>query len=357
MTYETVAIETPACFATSESVTRGAASRVAGGATSPLPASDTGVTYGFLNVSSIGFRVPSQPAICVVGASLIDLISYVPRLPAPGETLHGLDFRIGYGGKGANQAVMAARLGARVAMVTRVGRDTFGDGMLENFRDAGVDVTHVVVDPEAPSGVAPIAVEPGGENVIVIVTGANARMTTADVDAAREAIAAADVLVCQLEVPIEVTVAALRAAAESSTATVLNAAPALALPSGALADVDVLCANESEAATLLGAEIDPGRELEAAHALRGLGPQAVVVTLGARGCAVASEGCAALRTAQEVEVVDTTGAGDAFVGALACALAGGASLAEAAARANAVAAMSVTRRGTQTSFPTAEEVA
>lgn len=303
------------------------------------------------------FRLPSPPAICVVGAALIDLISYVPRLPLPGETLHGLDFRIGYGGKGANQAVMAARLGARVAMVTRVGRDTFGDGMLENFRNAGVDVTHVVVDVEASSGVAPIAVEPGGENVIVIITGANARMTTADVDAARESIAAADVLVCQLEVPIEVTVAALRAAAESSTATVLNAAPAFALSRGALADVDVLCANESEAATLLGAEIDPGRELEAARALRSLGPQAAVITLGRRGCAVASESCTALQPAKKVEVVDTTGAGDAFVGALACALAGGAELTEAAARANAVAAMSVTRRGTQTSFPTAEEVA
>ncbi|MDE3025662.1 MAG: ribokinase [Acidobacteriota bacterium] len=303
------------------------------------------------------FRSRSHPAICVVGAALIDLISYVPRLPGPGETLHGLDFRIGYGGKGANQAVMAARLGARVAMVTRVGRDTFGDGMLENFRNAGVDVTHVAVDPEAPSGVAPIAVEPGGENVIVIVTGANARMTTADVDAARGAIAAADVLVCQLEVPIEVTLAALRAAAESSTATVLNAAPALALPFGAFADVDVVCANESEAATLLGTEIEPGRELEAVRALRDLGPRAAVITLGGRGCALSAEGCTAIEPGKKVDVVDTTGAGDAFVGALACALAGGAPLAAAAARANAVAALSVTRRGTQTSFPTADEVA
>lgn len=297
----------------------------------------------------------SQPAICVVGAALIDLISYVPRLPLPGETLHGTDFRIGYGGKGANQAVMAARLGARVAMVTRVGRDTFGEGMLENFRQQGIDVTHVAVDPDAPSGVAPIAVEPGGENAIVIVTGANARMTIADLEPAHDAIAAADVLLCQLEIPIEVTLAAMRAAAGASTITVLNAAPAAELPAGALADVDVLCVNESEAATLVGAPVEAGGELEAARALRRLGPRASVVTLGGRGCAVASEGGEALVPGKQVEVVDTTGAGDAFAGTLAHALAGGASLADAAERANAVAAISVGRRGTQTSFPSADE--
>jgi len=288
---------------------------------------------------------------------MMDLISYVPRLPEPGETLHGTDFRIGYGGKGANQAVMAARLGARVSMVTRVGRDTFGDGMLENFRQMGVDVTHVAIDPDAPSGVAPIAVEPGGENAIVIVTGANARMTLADIAAACDAIAGADVLLCQLEIPVEVTLAAMRAATEASTMTVLNAAPAAALPAGSLADVDVLCANESEAATLLGQPIELGDALEAARALRRLGPRASVVTLGARGCVVASADGDGLVPAKQAEVVDTTGAGDAFIGTLAYALAGGAALGEAAVQANTVAGMSVARRGTQSSFPTAAEVA
>lgn len=299
--------------------------------------------------------MPSQPAICVVGAALIDLISYVPRLPAPGETLHGTDFRMGYGGKGANQAVMAARLGAHVAMVTRVGSDAFGDGMLENFRLNGVDVEHVAVDPDAPSGVAPIAVEPGGENAIVIVTGANARMTTADVDAARDAVVAADVLVCQLEIPVEVTLAAMRMAAAASTRTVLNAAPAAALPADALADVDVLCVNESEAAALLGRAFENGEELEAARALRSLGPQASVVTLGGRGCVVSSGAGEVAVEGRRVEVVDTTGAGDAFTGTLAYALGRGASVSESAAQANAVAAMSVTRRGTQTSFASAPE--
>jgi ribokinase len=251
---------------------------------------------------------------------------------------------------------MAARLGARVAMVTRVGRDTFGDGMLENFRRNGVDVTHVAVDPDAPSGVAPIAVEPHGENAIVIVTGANARMTTADVDAAHDAIAEADVLVGQLEIPIEVTLAAMRVAARASTATVLSAAPAAALPADALADVDVLCVNESEAAMLLGRAVEPGEELEGARALRSLGARAAVVTLGGRGCVVSGESGETVVPVQPVEVVDTTGAGDAFTGTLAYALGRGASLAEAAAQANAVAAMSVTRRGTQTSFPSAAEI-
>ncbi|HKT43971.1 MAG TPA: ribokinase [Gaiellaceae bacterium] len=300
--------------------------------------------------------MPSEPAICVVGAALIDLISYVPRLPAPGETLHGTDFRTGFGGKGANQAVMAARLGAQVAIVTRVGRDTFGEGMLENFRLNGVDVTHVAADPDAPSGVAPIAVEPGGENAIVIVTGANARMTAADVDAARGAVVSADVLVCQLEIPIEVTLAAMRVAAEASTVTVLNAAPAAALPADALADVDVLCVNESEAAMLLGRAIGPGEELEAARALRGLGPREAVVTLGGRGCVVSAGTGEVAVEGKRVDVVDTTGAGDAFTGTLAFALGRGASVAESAAQANAVAGMSVTRRGTQTSFPSAAEI-
>jgi ribokinase len=228
--------------------------------------------------------------------------------------------------------------------------------MLENFRLNGVDVAHVAVDPDAPSGVAPIAVEPGGENAIVIVTGANARMTTADVDAAHDAIAAADVLVCQLEIPVDVTLAAMRAAAEASTVTVLNAAPAAALPADALADVDVLCVNESEAAMLLGRTIEAGEELEAARALRSLGPRAAVVTLGGKGCVVAAETGEATAEGTQVEVVDTTGAGDAFTGTLAYALGSGASVAESAARANAVAAMSVTRRGTQTSFPSAAEV-
>jgi ribokinase len=298
-----------------------------------------------------------RPRICVVGAALIDLISYVPRLPARGETLHGTDFQIGFGGKGANQAVMAARLGASVSIVTRLGHDTFGEHMLTNFSAAGIDTTYVSLDGDAPSGVAPIAVEPDGHNSIVIVTGANARMTVEDVEAARDAIAAADVLICQLEIPLEVTLAALRIAKETSTLAILNPAPAApGLPREAYEWADVLCPNESETELLLGRPVHAGDELEAARELRSRGARTVVMTLGGRGCLIASVETELLVPAESVDAVDTTGAGDAFVGTLAYLLAAGKAPADAVACANSVAAISVGKRGTQTSFPSADEL-
>lgn len=288
----------------------------------------------------------------MVGAALIDLISYVPRLPAAGETLHGHEFRTGFGGKGANQAAMAAKLGARVSIVTRVGRDTFGDSMLENFRALGVDTSHVGVDESVSSGVAPIAVDPNGENAIVIVTGANARMTAADIERAREAIAAADVLVCQLEIPHDATLAALRIARDESTVAILNPAPAaIDLPHDVYELADVLCPNESEAALILGRQVGRGEEVAAIRDLRSFGARAVVLTLGERGCAISTDGEELLVPAEPVAAVDTTGAGDAFVGTLAVGLALGERLSAAAIRANHVAAMSVRLPGTQASFP------
>ena len=302
-------------------------------------------------------RPGRQPAICVVGAALIDLISYVPRLPALGETLHGHDFQMGFGGKGANQAVMASRLGARVTLVTRLGRDTFGEGMLANLRACGIDTSHVALDDSAPSGVAPIAVAPDGTNSIIIVTGANACMTVGDVEAARAAISAADVVVCQLEIPHEVTFGALRVAREESTIAVLNPAPAAReLPREAYEWADVFCPNKSEAELLLEHPIDMGNELEAARELRSRGADAVVLTLGERGCVIATATEERHLTAERVEAVDTTGAGDAFVGTLAYFLAAGKPPAEAVERANRLAAISVQRRGTQTSFPSADEL-
>jgi ribokinase len=296
------------------------------------------------------------PRICVVGAALIDLISYVPRLPTLGETLHGHDFRMGFGGKGANQAVMAAKLGASVSMVTRLGRDTFGTDTLRNFESFGIDTTHVTVDDDAPTGVAPIAVAPNGDNSIIIVTGANARMTAADVEFARAAIEGADVLLCQLEIPHEATLAALRLARAASTTAILNPAPATGdLDRQAYGLADVLCPNEPEAGLILGRPVPAGEELAFARELQALGPENVVLTLGERGCAIASHEGAVHLPAEEVAPVDTTGAGDAFVGTLAVGLARGDDLAAAAARANRVAALSVQRRGTQTSFPSVDD--
>jgi len=291
--------------------------------------------------------------VCVVGAANIDLISYVPRLPRIGETLHGTSFQMGYGGKGANQAVMAAKLGAEVTMVCKLGRDVFGEGTLENFRECGVETTHVTFTEDAFSGVAPIAVDPEGRNSIIIVTGANDLLSEDDLERARPEIAAAGVVVCQLEIPVETTLAALRIAREEGVRTIFNPAPAREeLPDELYRLSDVLCPNEPETELLTGM---PAGE-EAARELLARGVGAVVLTLGERGCLVVEGDSATHVPVEQVRAVDTTGAGDAFVGALAVFLAAGRGLVDAAERANAIAALSVQRRGTQTSFPSSEEL-
>jgi ribokinase len=292
-------------------------------------------------------------SVVVVGAANIDLISYVPRLPRVGETLHGTAFHMGYGGKGANQAVMAAKLGAAVTMICKLGRDVFGEGTLENFRELGVDTTHVTFTEDAFSGVAPIAVDPDGRNSIIIVTGANDLLSEDDLERARPAIAASEVVVCQLEIPVETTLAALRIAREEGVRTIFNPAPAREeLPEELYRLSDVLCPNEPETELLTGS---PAGEA-AARELLARGAGAVVLTLGERGCLVVEGDTAVELPVESVRAVDTTGAGDAFVGALAALLAAGRPLVEAAERANSVAALSVQGRGTQTSFPTASEL-
>jgi ribokinase len=295
----------------------------------------------------------SAPKVVVVGAANIDLISYVPRLPDLGETLHGTTFAMGYGGKGANQAVMAAKLGAEVTMVTKLGRDVFGDGTLENFRRCGVDTRVVASTDEAASGVAPIIVDPPGNNAIVIVTGANDLLTDEEIDRARPAMAEAGVVVCQLEIPVETTLVALRAARAEGTPTVLNPAPARAdLPDEMLRLSDVFCPNQGEAELLTGRPVRTLEDAsEAARSLMERGAGSVVVTLGDQGCMVATADVTEHVPGVAVEAVDSTGAGDAFVGALAYLLAAGRSLSASARLANEVAALSVLGRGTQSSFP------
>jgi ribokinase len=291
--------------------------------------------------------------VCVVGAANIDLISYVPRLPRVGETLHGTQFRMGYGGKGANQAVMAARLRAEVTMVCKLGRDVFGEGTLENFRAHGVDTTHVTFTEDAFSGVAPIAVDPDGRNAIIIVTGANDLLSLDDLERARPAIAAADVVVCQLELPVETTLSALRIAREEGVRTIFNPAPARDdLPDELFRLSDVICPNEPETELLTGMPAGEG----AARELLARGVGAVALTLGDQGCLLVEGDSVTEVPVEPVRAVDTTGAGDAFVGALATFLAAGRSPVDAAERSNAVAALSVQGRGTQTSFPSAEDL-
>lgn len=297
-----------------------------------------------------GGPMNAGPKICVVGSSNIDLISRVPRLPRLGETLVGHSFHLGYGGKGANQAVMAAKLGARVTMVTRVGRDVFGEGTLRNYREQGIDTTYLRFDDERFSGVAPIFVDDSAQNVIVIVPGANLGLSPADVQDAAPALRAADVVVCQLEVPVETTLEAFRIAKSADVRTILNPAPAAPLPDELLRLTDLCVPNESEAETLTGRT---GEEVEAAaRALRLRGPQAVIITLGERGALFTDAEAVEYIPPIRVIAVDPTGAGDAFIGSLAVFWAEGLLVREAIRRANAVAAFSVTRIGTQVSFPT-----
>ncbi len=293
-----------------------------------------------------------RPKICVVGSSNIDLISRVPRLPKLGETIVGHSFHLGYGGKGANQAVMAAKLGAQVTMVTKLGRDVFGEGTLGNYREQGIETKYVLFDEERFSGVAPIFVDDAAQNFIVIVPGANLGLSPADVDAAAAAIRSAVLLICQLEVPPETTLAAFRVAKVAGVRTILNPAPATPLPSELLRLTDLCVPNETEVEGLTGQGVESLEEAEAAgRALLARGPRAVIVTLGARGALVLDGEDARHIPSIEVDAVDPTGAGDAFIGSLAVFLAEGVPLADAVRRANGVAALSVTRVGTQVSFP------
>ncbi len=300
----------------------------------------------------------TRPKICVVGASNIDLISYVPRLPRMGETLHGTRFHMGFGGKGANQAVMAAKLGGDVSIVTKLGRDMFGENTLKNFQAWGIDTRFVFFTDQAFSGVAPIAVDPEGHNAIIIVTGANDLLTLEEIESARPAIASAQVVVCQLEIPVEITLAALRIARQEGVMTIFNPAPARPeLPDELYQLSDIFCPNESETELLTGLPVTTLEEAErAARILMERGAGAVILTLGERGSLLVNAQGSTYVSATSVRAVDTTGAGDAFIGSLAYFLAAGKSLAEAMRRANHIAAISVQASGTQTSFPTADQL-
>lgn len=290
--------------------------------------------------------------IAVVGSTMIDLIAYASRTPAAGETIVGDDFRMGFGGKGANQAVMARLLGADVAMVNALGDDIFGDMTLRNFADLGIDTKHVLRVPGS-SGVAPIWVESDGTNRIIVVAGANGAMTPGAVTAAIAALAAIaqiDVVIGQLEIPQAATAAAFADARARGAITVLNPAPAAELDVDLAAASDWLVPNESEFARLSGAsaEVSDAEIVAFAAATR----SRVVVTLGARGAALlGTDGLVRRIPAPLVRAVDTTGAGDAFIGAFAYGLARGMADEAAVALGVRCATDSVLRPGTQSSFP------
>ncbi|MBN9047177.1 MAG: ribokinase [Rhizobiales bacterium] len=295
--------------------------------------------------------------IGVVGSNMVDLITYVNRMPAPGETLEAPTFEIGCGGKGANQAVAAARLGADVMMVTRVGDDVFADNTIRNLERCGVDTRHVRKVPGKSSGVAPIFVEPSGENSILIVKGANADLSPAEVDKAAADLRQCALILMQMETPVETVYHTIDFAAENGIETILNPAPAAAdLDPERIRKVTFLVPNESELAILSG--MPTGTDEEIAAAARSLihkGIRTVIVTLGGRG--------ARMITAQDVvniapvKVVpkDTTGAGDAFIGSFARFYAESADVEASLRKAALYAAHSITRPGTQKAYASAGE--
>src|SRR5215471_3069974 len=256
-----------------------------------------------------------RPRIVVIGSANIDLVTYTDQFPRAGETIFGREFSLGFGGKGANQAVAARLCGGDVAMVARVGDDLFGPATLKNFESQGIDTKHIRVTPRVSSGVAPIFVEPSGQNRIWVVKGANDRVTPDDVDAAADVIRTADFVILQLEIPVETVYYALRFARGLGVRTILNPAPGQKLDLSRIADADYVIPNETEAEALTGLT-DP--YAAAKHLLKG----------GIRPF--------------PVNAVDTTGAGDAFIGSLACFLAEGYSEPDAISRANLYAALSTT---------------
>jgi len=295
--------------------------------------------------------------VLVLGSTNTDMIVRVPRIPRPGETVLGGEFDMAPGGKGANQAVAAARAGGAVTFVTRVGDDLFGHRAVRDLEGEGIDVRFVGLDRVAATGVALINVDASGENSIAVASGANARLSAADVEAAAAAFAAADIVLLQLESPLETVEAAARMARKQGVPVILDPAPARPLDDALLKDVASLTPNEHEAETLAGVAVRNGADAaRAAARLRARGPGLVVVTMGDKGIYAMGEGFEGMMPAFKVTPVDTTAAGDVFNGALAVALAERMDLSGALRFAQAAAAISVIRPGAQPSAPTRAEI-
>jgi ribokinase len=296
--------------------------------------------------------MPRPPRIAVIGSANTDLTTFIDAFPRPGETLFGKHFEMGFGGKGANQAVAARLCGADVLMLAKVGRDLFGQATIDNFASFGIDTKHVEIINDVPTGAAPIFVEPNGQNRIIVVKGANDRLTPADVDAAAVDLQNVDIIILQFEIPLQTVYHAVRFARAHNIRCIVNPAPAVPADLKELIDADLFIPNETEAEQLAGQPVRSETEAAScAGALLAQGFRRVVITLGARGSLVADASGHKLVPPFAVSSVDTSGAGDAFIGSLAAFLAEGMADKQALARASLYAALSTTRTGTQKSFP------
>jgi len=294
--------------------------------------------------------------IAVVGSANVDLTTFNDVFPRPGETIFGKKFDLGFGGKGANQAVAARLCGANVGMIAKVGSDLFGPATIKNFESQGIDATHVGIAKGVSSGVAPIFVDPSGQNRIIVVKGANDTLSPGDVDAAAPLIKKADTVILQFEIPLRTVYHTVKFARSSGVRCIVNPAPAQPVDFSELVAADYFIPNESEAETITGM---PVRSIDnaktCAEFLRSKGIGKVVITLGERGSLLARPEGSELIPAFQVQAVDTTGAGDAFIGSFAVFLGEGLPEKEALARANLYAALSTTKDGTQKSFCTRAE--
>ncbi|MGB7294619.1 MAG: ribokinase [Candidatus Aminicenantales bacterium] len=295
--------------------------------------------------------------IVVVGSSNTDMVIKTPRLPRPGETIIGGEFFMAAGGKGANQAVAAARAGGDVYFIARVGEDVFGRHSLDGFVRDGIHIEHIILDKSASSGIALIIVAPDGENSIAVASGANANLGVEDVQHAKDAIASADIVLMQLESPFETVIEAAEVASAAGVPVILNPAPAQVLGESILKRLSYLTPNKTEAEIMTGITLIAKADLDkTADMLLDKGMKGVLITLGPKGVYVATPERKEVVRAFPVTPVDTTAAGDAFNGALAVALAEGRSLIEAARFGNAAAAIATTKLGAQPSLPFRKDI-
>ena len=296
------------------------------------------------------------PRVAVIGSANVDLTTFGDHFPRPGETIFGQRFDLGFGGKGANQAVAARNCGADVVMIAKVGDDLFGEATLKNFKAVGIDTTYVGVAPGVSSGVAPIFVEPNGQNRIIVVKGANDKLSPADVDAAASTLRTVDTIVLQFEIPLETIYHAVKFARANNIRCILNPAPAHPADLAHLCAVDYFTPNETEAEAISGVPVRSADDArKAAAALLAIGFRRIIITLGEAGALLATSESTEMIAPFTVTPLDTTGAGDAFSGSFAAFLGEGIAEREALRRANLYAALSTLRIGTQKSYPSRAE--